>query len=413
MLEFVNLEQFIRKTVNETRVFDIHTHLYSEDFKELLSWGIDEVLTYHYLIAELFRYKKDLKYDNFNKLSKSQKAELVWDTLFVKNTPITEACRGVVTILKNLNIDPSEKNLNSIRKCYSGFSVNEFIDKVFTLSKVENVVMTNEPFDENEKQIWKTTGVTDSRFLPALRLDELVCNYEKNHDLFKSNGLNLDREPTKKSLMEIKDYLKKWIEIINPLYMAISLPPDFGIDENRNNWTIFKESVLPLSREYKIPIALMLGVKRGVNPSLGGAGDGIGKFNINILEKIVYNNQDINFLVTMLSRENQHELCVVSRKLKNMTIFGCWWFLNTPSIIKEITAERIELLGLTMIPQHSDARVIDQLIYKWENSRNIIAEVLIEKYSDLLKSNWTITEDDIIRDIKQILNGKHLFKNTS
>ena len=35
---------------------------------------------------------------------------------------------------------------------------------------------------------------------------------------------------------------------------------------------------------------------------------------------------------------------------------------------------RIELLGTSFIPQHSDARVLDQLIYKWDHSRQIIGE---------------------------------------
>ena len=153
----------------------------------------------------------------------------------------------------------------------------------------------------------------------------------------------------------------------------------------------------------------MQGVKRNINPLLKLAGDSVGKSEISCIEKLVHDNQDINFLVTMLSRENQHELCVTSRKFKNLTIFGCWWFLNTPGIMKEILMERIELLGLTMIPQHSDARVTDHLIYKWEHSGKIIADVLIEKYNDLIKTNWPVTEEDIKRDIKQILNGKYLF----
>ena len=170
-----------------------------------------------------------MEYDDFWKLSKSQQAKLVWDTLFVQNTPISEATRGVVTILNKLNIDFKEKNLDSIRKCYSKFSPDEFIDKVFEFSKVEKVVMTNNPFDENEKQIWKNTGVTDSRFLPALRLDEFICNYDINHDLFKSNGLNPDKELSEKSVAGIKDFIKKWLEIMNPLYMVISLPPDLHV----------------------------------------------------------------------------------------------------------------------------------------------------------------------------------------
>jgi len=36
------------------------------------------------------------------------------------------------------------------------------------------------------------------------------------------------------------------------------------------------------------------------------------------------------FFVTMLARENQHELTVAARKFGNLMPFGCWWFLNNP-----------------------------------------------------------------------------------
>jgi hypothetical protein len=30
--------------------------------------------------------------------------------------------------------------------------------------------------------------------------------------------------------------------------------------------------------------------------------------------------------------------------------FGCWWFLNNPSLVEEITRERIEMLGRVSSP---------------------------------------------------------------
>ena len=42
-------------------------------------------------------------------------------------------------------------------------------------------------------------------------------------------------------------------------------------------------------------------------------------------------------MVSVLSRENQHELCVYARKFGNLLPFGCWWFVNNPSIVEEIT----------------------------------------------------------------------------
>jgi len=34
----------------------MHPHLHDPAFGELLVWGIDELLVYHYLVAEAFRY---------------------------------------------------------------------------------------------------------------------------------------------------------------------------------------------------------------------------------------------------------------------------------------------------------------------------------------------------------------------
>ena len=44
---------------------------------------------------------------------------------------------------------------------------------------------------------------------------------------------------------------------------------------------------------------------------------------------------------------------------------------------------RIELLGPSFTAQHSDARVLDQLVYKWRHTRQVVAQVLVEKYAEL------------------------------
>jgi len=147
---------------------------------------------------------------------------------------------------------------------------------------------------------------------------------------------------------------------------------------------------------------MMIGVRRGVNPVLGDAGDGLGRADVSTLHRLCRAHPENRFLVTMLSRENQHELCVAARKFANLMPFGCWWFLNNPSIVSEITRERLELLGPTFIPQHSDARVLEQLLYKWPHSRSIIARVLTEKYADLMQTGWSLTEADVRRDVKKL-----------
>ena len=74
---------------------------------------------------------------------------------------------------------------------------------------------------------------------------------------------------------------------------------------------------------------------------------------------------------------------MIARKFANLMPFGCWWFLNNPSIIAEITSERLEMLGTSMIPQHSDCRILEQLIHKWTHSRRVIADVLFNQYMEL------------------------------
>jgi hypothetical protein len=88
--------------------------------------------------------------------------------------------------------------------------------------------------------------------------------------------------------------------------------------------------------------------------------------------------------------------------------FGCWWFLNNPSIISEITRERLELLGTSFIPQHSDARILEQLIYKWQHSRDVIADSLCESYERLLHSGRAVTRQEIDRDVTRLLRGNFL-----
>jgi hypothetical protein len=107
----------------------------------------------------------------------------------------------------------------------------------------------------------------------------------------------------------------------------------------------------------------------------------------------------------MLARENQHALAVAARKFPNLMVFGCWWFLNNPSLIDEITRMRMELLGTSFIPQHSDARVLEQLLYKWDHSRQIIAGVMADKYAEMSQTGRVATEADARRDAKLFFEG--------
>ncbi len=97
------LRTAVDRAMAETKITDIHTHLYPPSFGGLLLWGVDELITYHYLIAETMRWV-DLPYEDYWKLSKQQQSDLIWRTLFLEHSPYSESCRGVLTALEKLGL---------------------------------------------------------------------------------------------------------------------------------------------------------------------------------------------------------------------------------------------------------------------------------------------------------------------
>ncbi|HOM72196.1 MAG TPA: glucuronate isomerase [Armatimonadota bacterium] len=399
------IDNIVTQAVSGTKITDIHTHIYSANFGPLLLWGIDELLDYHYLVAETMRWS-DMPYDQFWAMSKHEQADYVWKTLFIEHSPISESCRGVLTTLDAFGLDTSTRNLAEYRAFFDQEKVGDHIDRVFELAGVESVVMTNDPFDLSEREVWESKGgVQDPRFHAALRLDGLLNSWEKAMPLLKKWGYNVEGQFTDQTYSEVRRFLADWINRMNALYMAVSLPPDFAFPEDSSRGRLLEHCVIPAAREAGIPFALMIGVKKLVNLELRLAGDSVGKSDINVVEYLCAEYPDVRFMVTMLSRENQHELCIAARKFRNLMVFGCWWFLNNPSLIEEISKMRFELLGMSFIPQHSDARVLDQLVYKWSHSRKIIADMLSDYYKKLAATGWKITEEEIRRDVSDLFGG--------
>jgi hypothetical protein len=399
-----DLRRQVEEVVGRTPVIDLHTHLYAPEFGELGLSGIDELLTYHYLIAETFRSGR-VGYERFWRMTKPEQAELVWRTLFVESTPVSEATRGVVTVLDAFGLDTAAEDLSEARAFFRSRDPAEHLARVLELSGVSDVVMTNDPFDSREARVWAADGQIDGRFHAALRMDRLLNDWEKSAAELAAQGHGVDAGFGGGTSAEVRRFLDKWIERMRPLYMAVSLPDDFRYPADDARARVIREVVLPTAREHKLPFALMVGVRRGVNPLLRMAGDGVGRADVSAVERLCAENSDVRFLATFLSRENQHELCVSSRKFPNLLPFGCWWFLNNPSIIAEITTERLELLGTSFIPQHSDARVLEQLVYKWRHSRRVIAEVLARSYARLLESGRAVTRAEVERDVARMFSG--------
>ncbi len=393
----------VAQIIEQTPVTDVHTHLYAPVFGDLLLWGIDETITYHYLIAEVLR-ASDIPYEKFWAMTKREQANFIWDELYVKRSPFSESCRGPLTVLDKLGLDVSSRDLASYRAFFEGRNALEYVDTVFERANVKSVVMTNDPFDAKEGPVWEQGAEIDDRFHAALRIDPLLTDWEGAVELLAARGYDVTPVIDADTLAEVRRFLSEWLDKTRALYMAVSLPPTFRFPEDSPCGNLIADAVLPVARDRNVPFAMMIGVKRKVNPPLLLAADGVGKSDIRAVEYLCAEYPDNKFMVTMLARENQHELCVAARKFRNLFVFGCWWFLNDPSFIDEITRMRFELLGSTVMPQHSDARILDQLIYKWTHSRKIIGDVLADKYADLMQTGWTLDESEIRRDAAALLS---------
>lgn len=402
--ETQRIRELVNRAIAQTKITDIHTHIYAPEFGELLLWGIDELLVYHYMVSEYMRWDL-IPYDKFWQTPKREQADLIWKTLFLDRSPVSESSRGVLASLAAVGLDPSTRDLEGYRRFFASQKVEDYVNRVFEIENVESVIMTNDPFDDLERPTWEAGRKFDSRFKTALRMDALLMTWPKAVPRLNECGYRVSEDFSGDTIAEVKRYLKDWIARMDAVYMAVSLPPAFAFPEDSARGRLIADCVLPVARETGKPFAMMIGVKKLTNPDLRLAGDSVGKGNIDTVEYLCANYPDVKFLCTMLARENQHELCVAARKFRNLHVFGCWWFTNMPLFINEITRMRFELLGLSFTPQHSDARVLDQLIYKWAHSKTIIAQVLAEKYADIAATGWKVTEDEIRRDVAGLFGG--------
>ena len=400
------LAQTVRQAVATTTVSDIHTHLFAPSHGNLLLWGIEEMLTYHYLVAELFgAAPRELTYEKFWAMDKPRQADLVWEQLFLKASPISEARAGVLTILQALGLDPGTRDLAGWRQWFSRQDAEHYLEKVFEIARIDYAIMTNNPLAPAEVEHWQARRPVPRILKTSLRIDALLLDYSGSRAELARQGCRADPTLTAETLEALRRWLGQWVDRINPVYLAASLGPDWHYPVQNETTELLDNVICPLAAERKLPVSLMIGVRKRVNPALGDAGDAEGAADLHSLLRLCRRHGDVKFLSTVLRRDDQHELAVAARKFRNLHVFGCWWFCNVPSIIDEVTRERLELLGTNFTLQHSDARVLDQVIYKWGHTRRVAADILAEKYLDAHAAGWRFTGKEIARDVRQLFGG--------
>lgn len=216
----------VEEVLAATPVIDMHTHLFAPAFGKLGLWGIDDLLTYHYLEAEFFR-SSDVTQEDYWSMGKQDRADAIWRVLFVENTPISEATRGVIAVLQAFNLPTESSDLVEARELFRTQSAEAHIRKVCQMAGVNVVVMTNDPLDSDELPLWMNGIAPDPQFYPALRLDRILCEWSEPWEQLAGLGYAIDGRASGRSIAELRRFLHDWYQRMRPLYMAVSLPDTF------------------------------------------------------------------------------------------------------------------------------------------------------------------------------------------
>lgn len=106
----MNIANAVQTAIDRQPVVDMHTHLYPPSFgtpmagprgksdpNGLLLWGVDELLTYHYLVAEVFRIvpASVLPYEQFWKMTSASRpitSGKIFSSTVPRSAKPAEAC---------------------------------------------------------------------------------------------------------------------------------------------------------------------------------------------------------------------------------------------------------------------------------------------------------------------------------
>jgi len=108
------------------------------------------------------------------------------------------------------------------------------------------------------------------------------------------------------------------------------------------------------------------------------------------LGEMIARHPKIQFQCFLASRHANQSLCTMARELPNLSLAGCWWHNFFPDTIRQVLAERLDMLPANrQIGFFSDAYCVEWTYAKATITRRQLARVLadrIERGQDTLES---------------------------
>ncbi len=405
----------IWEKVHETPAFDIHTTLYDSRFEDdLQRTGIDELLTSDELSDELFRYSprslsnpnKELTREEFDILPLRIRSELIWHRLFLANTPLSESTRAVLTTIGLLGLDPKTRNLGAYRSFFNRSSKAEKIDTIIAKSNLESIVTCYNPLKKSVQKALELKN-TDKRFYSALDMTELISNWKSKYSCLSKLGFEAKRTLDKNNYPIIRNYLSSLITNSKPVYFHLTLPSGMSFTTKGNNTLkLLIKCLIPVLCESSIALSLTF-TEAKQSPTLNSLklNQSLQFSNIDFITELSEMFPGLRLMITDYNYENQYALTLLSKKNHNIMPMNSMNHLSAPSAFKKITLMHFDQLGSSFIAHTSNADVYEKLLPEWAHSRWMLAEHLQQRYTNLYRTGWQVTEDELDREIYNLLSG--------
>ncbi|MFM8577844.1 MAG: amidohydrolase [Planctomycetaceae bacterium] len=305
----------------------------------------------------------------------------------------------------------------------------EWESTVLARNNMEAVFLTND-FDD------LLSGFDTSRYVPCLRVDELVFHSSRPGVLDRLSSVTGIVPSSSRQLEQSITCLTERFVRAGARAAAISLPPNFrperiddsvadrAIEEIRSRG---EESSLDardiIARHMfwvvagscnvmHLPFDLMIGVRRGVYP--GGVYQGQdlldGRLSLADYAPLFNAFPKVVFPVSVLSHPLNHELTAFAWIFPNVMPFGHWWYANTPTVIERDLEQRIEAVPRTkLLGYYSDMYKLEFGYPKFAMYRRVLSRVLARRF--VLERNWSeeaaldLGVDLLARNTRRIFYG--------
>ncbi len=386
--------------------------------------GLIQAAAYHYLDGEAAALRRLSRSEQaaHKSLDVEARARANLEAIFADGAlPVSTAACGWIRMANMLGLDvtqPPGEILDEFKARYGDMPKQEYRAMIFGKSRVRTITGTQSIFLPSEAKLycdddamtgWDPVCDTAIRFDEALRKPELLAEAAKLAD-FPLAGGNPESEPTRAALKALANFhIERFRKHSRVRYISASLSEkdrffDTADRPSQSRFAIvMRDVIIPLAKENGLPVFLMPYVRRGVNPEAGASGDCVSMGDVDDLIRFISENPDVSFILTGLHPLLDYTFAFLTRACPNVRIIGFWWGnLNSNEVRRQIQ-QRMEFVGTAWFGLNSDARILDQILYKWEDYmddlEHVLATIILPK---ITRAGGPVTVAGIKATVKRI-----------